>query len=194
MKNFWIACAGLAVLVASPSFAAEDREAAMDAAALKAVKKAVTTNSATLVSVPSPAAIGAPAASVPPIVGTLVIVGEDDLSLGLPCFNCAPAPNGGYGLSVPYPLGYVPTSLTSLDYIMSFEDNTFTGTCTLAFALMQGTTVIDSESISAGIYPSIWYVQYPRTRPSASGNATLYGYVMCNGVQQSMLKSRIVLQ
>lgn len=195
MKQFLLAFAGLAVLVASPGFAAEEKDAAMDAAALKAVQSKVEpSKSATLVSIPSPAAIGAPAGTVPPITGTLVIVGEDDLSVGLPCFNCAPSPNGVYGLSIPYPLGYIPTTVTAVDYIMSFEDNTFNGTCTLAFALMQGTTVLDSSSISAPIYPSIWYVQFPRTTPTASGNATLYGYVMCNGVQQSALKSRVYLQ
>jgi len=195
MKNFAIACAGLAVMMASPIFASDANEEAMHKAALKAVlAHTVSSTTASVVSIPGPKMLGTPAPTVPSVIAEWFMAGEDDLGVGLPCFNCAPAPTGGYGLAVPYVLGYIPTTVTELDYIMSFEDNSATATCDLGFSLMQGTTVLDSESISAAIYPSLWYVQFPRTTPTASGDATLYGFVTCGGVEEAVAKTRIVLQ
>src|ERR1700722_5727826 len=122
MKNFVIACAGLAVIMASSAFAAERLDPKMEAIALKTVKAAASkTSTGFAVALPGsgPGLAGVPA-SGPNIIGNFALVGEDVTVDGLPCFDCAPPPNGGFGLSLAIPLGYIPTTATVLDYEYTF--------------------------------------------------------------------------
>jgi hypothetical protein len=198
MKNFAIACAGFALLLASPVFADDPSDAAVEATALKAIMAAPNnTNAGIAKALPNRglAATPTPAAGVPPMIGNFILVGAEELSAGLPCFFCAPAPGGGFGVALTIPVGYIPTSLTTLDYSYMFQDVSVTGNCSLGFALMQGTTVLDTSKFGAGIYPATWVVTFPRNRPSASGAAAAFGVVVCNGGGlQVVVRSKVFLQ
>lgn len=197
MKKIAIACSGLVCLLVSPVFAAENSDAAMEAAALKAINAATSgTNTGVAKVVMNPkAAIPADTSGVPPLVGNFIVVGDDELSAGIPCFFCAPAPGGGFGLAVTVPIGYIPTSLSTLDYTYAFQDVSVSGVCTLAVALMQGNNVLDVAAFPAAIYPSTWVVTFPRSRPNASGMATAIGSVACNGgMTKVFVRTTVFLQ
>jgi opacity protein-like surface antigen len=194
MKNFLIVCAG-AALLASSVFAADAREDAMEAAAFKAAKAAaLNAKSGSVIAVPTPGMAVTPASGTPPVIGNFILVGADELGNGIPCYYCAPSPNGGYGVALTIPMGYIPSTVTSIDYSFMFQDVTENGVCVLAFAAMQGTTVLDSAGFSYPIYPSVWVVTFPRTTPTVSGPISAFGYVICNGVQQTLIKTTVILQ
>jgi hypothetical protein len=108
-------------------------------------------------------------AGVPPLIGNFILIGADELSAGLPCFFCAPAPAGGFGVALTIPVGYVPSSLTTIDYSFMFQDVSVTSVCTLGIALVQGTTVLDAAAFKLGLYPSTWVVTSPAPGPPPRG-------------------------
>ena len=196
MKKFAIACAGFALLLANPIFADNASDAAAEAAALKAIKAAAANGNAGVAkAMPNSGLTVAATTGVPPLIGNFILIGADELSAGLPCFFCAPAPAGGFGVALTIPVGYVPSSLVAIDYSFMFQDVSVTGICTLGFALVQGTTVLDAAAFKVGLYPSTWVVTFPRTRPAATGSATAVGLVMCdNGAEQIHPHTTVYLQ
>ncbi len=194
MKTLATACAGFALLLATPVFADDAADAAAEAAAMKAIKSIpLNTNAGIAKAVPGTGSSVPATAGVPALIGHFIVIGLDELSAGLPCFYCAPAPGGGFGVALTIPMGTIPTTATSLDYSYMFQSTGTTAICTLAIVLMQGTTVLDAAAFNAGIYPSTWIVTFPRLRPAASGPATAHGLVSCGGPHVDV-HTNVVLQ
>jgi hypothetical protein len=76
-----------------------------------------------------------------------------------------------------------------------FTDISVTGSCTVSFALVQGTTVLDHDSVAANLTPgSIWLVNFPRNFPTGlKGAAKAVGMVKC-GAQKTSVTTSVYLQ
>jgi hypothetical protein len=129
----------------------------------------------------------------PPLISTFIAVSPTQT--GLPCFSCAPDPPLGASLGLSIPPGSIPTSDKQLTYAYMFTDISITDTCTVSFALMQGTKVLDHDSAGANLTPgSIWLVNFPRKFPKGyKGAAKAVGMVKC-GTQKSSVTTSVYLQ
>jgi hypothetical protein len=132
-------------------------------------------------------------AGAPPLISSFIAVSATQT--GLPCFSCAPDPplSGSIGLSIPP--GSIPTSDEQLTYAYMFTDISVTGSCTVSFALVQGTKVLDHDSVAANLTPgSIWLVNFPRNFPKGfKGTAQAVGMVKC-GADKTSVTTSVYLQ
>jgi hypothetical protein len=132
-------------------------------------------------------------AGAPPLISSFIAV--SGTQTGLPCFSCAPNPPLAESIGLSIPPGSIPTSDKQLTYAYMFTDISVTGTCTVSFALMQGTKVLDHDSIAAKLTPgSIWMVNFPRNFPKGhKGAAKAVGMVKC-GADKTSATTSVYLQ
>jgi hypothetical protein len=132
-------------------------------------------------------------ADAPPLISTFIAVSPTET--GLPCFSCAPNPPLGESIGLSLPPGSIPTSDKRLTYAYLFTDISVTDTCTVSFALMQGTKVLDHDTMGANLTPgSIWLVNFPRNFPKGhKGAAKAVGMVKC-GADKSSVTTSVYLQ
>jgi hypothetical protein len=132
-------------------------------------------------------------ADAPPVISSFIAVSATQM--GLPCFSCSPNPPLLESIGLSIPPGSIPTSAKQLTYAYMFTDISVTDTCTVSFALMQGTKVLDHDSVAANLTPgSIWLVNFPRKFPKGhKGAATAVGMVKC-GAHKSSVTTSVYLQ
>jgi hypothetical protein len=132
-------------------------------------------------------------ADAPPLISTFIAV--SGTQTGLPCFSCAPNPPLSESIGLSIPTGSIPTSDKQLTYAYMFTDISVTETCTVSFALMQGTKVLDHDSMAANLTPgSIWMVNFARKFPKGhKGVAKAVGMVKC-GADKSSVTTSVYLQ
>lgn len=194
MKTLFTLVAGLAFVVSGSAIAQTADDAAVEQAALAAIAATpVTPDAAVTATVLAPLADLAPA-TAPAIIASMIV--PSPIQTGVPCFGCAPSPTPltfSMGLSAPY--AYIPTSYTSVQYTIEWTDVSYAGACTMSFALMQGTTKLDSASAAyTATANSIVSGAFNRKRKSKDhGAATLVGHVKC-GTNTSTVKSSVYLQ
>jgi len=115
-----------------------------------------------------------PATSVPAVAMTSVIVANQ--VPGFPCFGAAP----GCGDTVPntlgmlFPLAYVSQG-TAVTYVLTFQNNSYTGPCTIAYSLTQGSTVIQSGYFNITCGPGLYLYNFTNTIPLTPGATMLHG-------------------
>jgi hypothetical protein len=136
---------------------------------------------------------GAADAGAPALISSFIAVSPTQTDL--PCFSCAPDPPLGESIGLSIPPGAIPASDTQLTYAYMFTDISVTGSCTVSFALVQGTTVLDHDSVAANLTPgSIWLVNFPRNFPTGhKGAAKAAGMVKC-GAQKTSVTTSVYLQ
>lgn len=123
----------------------------------------------------------APDAGTPAVVGAYIVTALN--ITGTPCFNCVNGATAGtFGTGDP--LGYVNTNLTSLEVLQVYYDVSYTGSCTLAVALTQGTHTLASGAGSYSPTPGGVYDVYLKvTRGSTwHGPALMTGKIVCGTV------------
>lgn len=132
-------------------------------------------------------------ADAPPLISSFIAVSATQT--GLPCFSCAPDPPLSESIGLSIPLGSIPASDTQLTYAYMFTDISVTGSCTVSFALMQGTKALDHDSVAADLTPgSIWLVNFPRNFPTGhKGIAKAVGMVKC-GADKTSVTTSVYLQ
>jgi hypothetical protein len=105
---------------------------------------------------------------------------------GVPCISCVngASTNGNVGLTLPY--SYVAKNYY-WQYVISFSDNSYVGSCKLAWAITSGKKTIDSFSATVKLTSAGGTVLYgvPKLE-KYSGPATLTGKVTCKGTSQSL--------
>ena len=74
-------------------------------------------------------------------------------------------------LGLTLPTGFISTAEPTIQDTILFDDTSLTGTCAVSFALMQGTIVRDKASLNVALKPSVWLVQFSRTRPATVHSA-----------------------
>jgi hypothetical protein len=195
MKTLLTVVAGLALVVSTSAIAQTADDAAVEQAALAAIAATpVTADAAVTTTVLAPLADLAPA-TAPAIIASMIV--PSPVQTGVPCFSCAPSPTpltDSLGLSVPY--AYIPTTFTTVQYTLEWTDLSYSGSCTVSFALMQGTTKLDSASgtVTGAVPSSIGASAFTRTRKAKDhGAATLVGKVKC-GTNTATVKSSVYLQ
>jgi hypothetical protein len=104
---------------------------------------------------------------------------------GVPCFSCVNGAEAGtLGISVPD--NYVPSSISAWVYFMSFTSVTFTGKCTLAWAITSGKRVIDKFKGTATVGSTgPYFYAAARNRKKHSGSAVLTGKLTCGKKAQT---------
>ncbi len=194
MKTLLTLFVGLAFVVSGSAIAQTD-DASVEQAALAAIAATpVTPNAAVTTTVLGPLADLAPA-TAPAIIASMIV--PSPVQTGVPCFSCAPSPTPltfSMGLSIPY--AYIPTSYASVQYTIEWTDISWAGNCTVSFALMQGTTKLDSASatVTGAAANSVASSAFTRKRKVADhGAATLVGHVKC-GTNTATVKSSVYLQ
>lgn len=112
---------------------------------------------------------------------------------GVPCYQCDPL--GGYTIATPIPEALL-TSGAAITYTFQFQDLSYSGSCTAAFVLLQGQTVLQSGTApglncQAG---TVNYVTWSGGAPSASGAASMIGLLVYDSpVRKTVLAKTIYL-
>ena len=186
-----IVAAGFALAFASAAFAQSTDDKVVTASWAAVDASTPSSNSATAQTIGW--VEGDADAGAPPLISSFVAV--SGTQTGLPCFGCAPNPPLGESIGLSIPPGSIPTSDKQLTYAYMFTDISVTDTCTVSFALMQGTKVIDHDSMAANLTPgSIWLVNFPRKFPKGhKGAAKAVGMVKC-GADKSSVTTAVYLQ
>jgi hypothetical protein len=184
---------GLALVVASSAFAQSSSDNDKVIAAAWAAADASTPSSDRATAQTIGWVEGDPDADAPPLISSFIAVSATQT--GLPCFSCAPNPPLGESMGLSIPPGSIPTSDKQLTYAYMFTDISITDTCTVSFALMQGTKVLDHDSMAANLTPgSILLVNFPRNFPKGhKGAAKAVGMVKC-GADKSSVTTSVYLQ
>jgi hypothetical protein len=190
-KTLLTVAAGLALVFASSAFG-QSTDDKVVAAAWSAVD-ASAPSSETATAQPIAWVEGDTDAGAPPLISSFIAV--SGTQMGLPCFSCAPNPPLGESIGLSIPPGSIPTSDKQLTYAYMFTDISVTDTCTVSFALMQGTKVLDHDSMAANLTPgSIWLVNFPRNFPKGhKGAAKAVGMIKC-GANKSSVTTSVYLQ
>jgi hypothetical protein len=186
-KTLLTVAAGLALAFASSAFAQSSDDKAVAAAWAAVDASTLSSDGATAQTIGW--VEGDTEAGAPPLISTFIAV--SGTQTGLPCFSCAPNPPVGESIGLSIPPGSIPTSDKQLTYAYMFTDISVTDTCTVSFALMQGTKVLDHDSMAANLTPgSIWLVNFPRKFPKGhKGVAKAVGMVKCSAEKSSVTTS-----
>lgn len=103
-----------------------------------------------------------------------------------PCFNCVNGATGGtFGMTVP--IISVPKTDSTLQLLMYYGDNSYTGSCKLTFTIEQGQKVLAtvSSTISGFEAGKAGYLKQQIQRPAAAGETTLNGTLKCGNTTTS---------
>lgn len=124
-----------------------------------------------------PLSMASVAATTPALGMSLINVGPQ--VSGFPCFGgntgCVDTTAGT--MAVPFPLAFVPQA-GGVTYTVVFQDNSYTGACSAAYALKQGTTSIGGKkyTFSGGCTAGyIYAVAFNAAVPSKPGATKLTG-------------------
>jgi hypothetical protein len=190
-KTLLTVAAGLALAFSSSAFAQSTDDKVIAAAWAAVDASTPSSNSATARMIGW--LEGETDADAPPLISTFIAVSPTQT--GLPCFSCAPDPPLSVSLGLSIPPGSIPASDKQLTYAYLFTDVSVTETCTVSFALMQGTNVLDHDTAGANLTPgSIWLVDFPRNFPKGhKGAAKAVGMVKC-GADKSSVTTSVYLQ
>ncbi len=144
------------------------------------------------------AGVSASAQSVPAMLPTSVTAGLIDPAGKVPTINGVPG-SKVTNLDVSFPLGIL-TNGNRYVYSITVEDNNYTGSCTVSYALTQlqnGKKVtLDSAKITKfkTAPGNIWlWVATGKAIPNSPGVATLTGTFKC-GANTNSIKSTVLLQ
>jgi len=190
-KTLLTVAAGLALAYSSSALAQSTDDKVIAAAWAAVDASTPSSNSATARTIGW--VEGETEADAPPLISTFIAVSPTQT--GLPCFSCAPDPPLGESIGLSLPPGSITTSDKQLTYAYLFTDISITETCTVSFALMQGTKVLDHDTMGANLTPgSIWLVNFPRNFPKGrKGAAKAVGMVKC-GTRKSSVTTAVYLQ
>jgi hypothetical protein len=190
-KTLLTVAAGFAFAFASSAFGQSSDDKTIAAAWAAVDASTPSSNSATAQTIGW--VEGDTGADAPALISSFVAV--SGTQTGLPCFGCAPNPPLTESVGLSIPPGSIPTSDKKLTYAYMFTDLNVTDTCTVSFALMQGTKVLDHDSMAANLTPgSIWLVNFPRKFPKGhKGAAKAVGMVKC-GADKSSVTTSVYLQ
>ncbi len=142
-----------------------------------------------------PLAMAPLAAAIPAVAMTSVTVGPQ--VTGFPCFGGAAGcvDTTASTVAIPMPLAVIPQK-GAVTYTVQFQDNSYTGTCSAAYTLTQGTTAIahKSYSLSGGCKSGYVYtVAFNTTVPAKPGATKLSGSVV-GGTNKSAASLGIAIQ
>jgi hypothetical protein len=122
-------------------------------------------------------------------------VGAGEAQGGVPCISCVSGAQTGDNIGLTGPGNYVPSGAT-WQYTIAYTNLTFTGKCTLAWAITHGATVVDKFSKILPIPKAGGFVLYGlnRLRPKFSGSATLTGRVTCGSLPRQIAIAPLVFE
>ncbi len=131
-------------------------------------------------------------ATTPVIVATVITPTYIDPNGKVPVINGVPGA-GVINLDLGFPVGVLVHG-NSYIYALALTDVSFTGTCTVAYKLQQGTVTLDSNfynrSHAPGVYAWVWT---GKAIPNSPGLATLTGTVKC-GTATASIRTNVLLQ
>ena len=137
-----------------------------------------------------------PAAGLPMIVPSFVTVGVALAPITsfqpTPCFGCLTTTNSGntFGVTLPQPV--IPTGTTLIQFVETFESNTYSGPVTLSVVVLNGTQVLSVSSVSGFIFPSIWSVFFLQDTPKVTNTELTAVAVITYGNNLQINKARAI--
>jgi hypothetical protein len=128
----------------------------------------------------------APAAGTPAIIPGIVTVGAALATFGqfqpAPCFGCLVTTASPNTFGIALPVGVVPSGNPILQFVETFDNQTYNGFVTLSLVVLNGDKVLSVGAVSGFIYPAIWCVYYLQNTPSITGSKLTAAAVITSGV------------
>jgi hypothetical protein len=130
------------------------------------------------------------AGDLPAIIPGLVTVGAAQGALGdaqpTPCFGCLTTTSSPDTFGLALPIGAVPAGTPLLQFVETFDNQTYNNLVTLSLVVLNGDTVLSVSAVSGFIYPSIWSVYYLVNTPTVTGSKLTGVAVITTGVNQQI--------
>ncbi len=99
-----------------------------------------------------------------------------------PCFGCLTTTTSFNTFGINLPIGVVPSGTPLLQFVETFDNQTYNGNVTLSMVVLNGNQVLSVSSVSGFIYPSIWSVYYLQNTPTVTGTKLTAAAVITSGV------------
>lgn len=132
---------------------------------------------------------------MPPMIPGIVTVGAALAPISqaqpTPCFGCLITTTSGNTFGVALPIGVIPSGTPLLQFVETFDNQTYNGFVTLSLVILNGNNVLSVASVSGFIYPSIWSVYYLQNTPTVTGTKLIAAAVITSGLsgQTNQVKS-----